>query len=52
MIPVNKKFDMNELIVKIKKRCMQVGALPVSEKFWIDIGQLSEYKKNLDKFSF
>jgi dTDP-glucose pyrophosphorylase len=52
LIPVNKKFDMNELIIKIKKKGLQVGVFPVSEQSWIDIGQLSEYRKNLDKLSF
>jgi dTDP-glucose pyrophosphorylase len=51
LIPANKKFDMSELIIKIKKKGLQVGVFPVPEQSWIDIGQLSEYKKNLDKFS-
>ena len=52
LIPANTKFDMSELIIKIKKKGLQVGMFPVPEQSWVDIGQLSEYKKNLDKFSF
>ena len=31
---------------------MQVGVFPVSDKSWIDIGQLTEYKWHFDKFIF
>jgi dTDP-glucose pyrophosphorylase len=49
LIPYNKKFDMNELINKVKKAGMKVGVFPVSENSWMDVGQWSEYKKNISK---
>jgi dTDP-glucose pyrophosphorylase/CBS domain-containing protein len=51
-IPANRKFDMDELIIKVKKKGMRIGVFSVSENSWIDIGQLSEYKKYFNKFSF
>ena len=51
LIPANRKFDMDELIIKIKKKGMRIGVFSVSENSWIDIGQLSEYKKYFNKFS-
>ena len=47
LIPNNKYFDMNELIKKALEKKYKVGAYPVSQKHWMDIGQLAEYKKNL-----
>jgi dTDP-glucose pyrophosphorylase len=51
LIPDNTKFDMNELLIKVKENKMKVGVFPVSENSWIDIGQWSEYKKNINKFN-
>ena len=47
LIPVNKRFDMVELINKIKKKNMRVGVFPVTENSWKDIGNWSEYTKNV-----
>lgn len=52
LIPRNKKFDMNELLNKMKEKKLKVGVFPISENSWLDIGQWSEYKKNLKKFNF
>lgn len=43
-IPENTYFDMTELINVLKEKGHSVGVYPVSEKSWIDIGQLAEYK--------
>jgi len=43
-IPENKYFDMTDLIASVQANGQRVGVYPVSEKSWIDIGQLSEYK--------
>ena len=49
LIPANKKFDMIELINKIKKKRMKVGIFPVTENSWKDIGNWTEYTKNVTK---
>jgi dTDP-glucose pyrophosphorylase len=51
IIPPNINFDMNELINKAKKNNMKIGVFPISENSWIDIGQLTEYKKLLNKIN-
>lgn len=43
---------MNKLIIKFKKKGKQVVVFPLSEKSWIDIDQLTEYKQHFDKFTF
>jgi len=45
VIPEASSFDMTELIHELKKKDFRVGVFPISEKSWIDIGQLTEYKK-------
>ncbi len=47
LIPKNKYFDMNNLIKKAIEKKYKVTVYPVSQKHWIDIGQLAEYKKHL-----
>lgn len=51
LIPYNVKFDMNDLIIKIKEKGMKIGVFPITENSWIDVGQWSEYKKNINKFA-
>ena len=43
-IPEDKYFDMTDLIACVQESGYKVGVYPVSEKSWIDIGQLAEYK--------
>jgi len=52
LIPKNIKFDMTELLDKVGKSKMRVGVFPISENSWMDIGQWSEYNKNVKKFNF
>jgi len=47
LIPKNEYLDMTGLISKAQKTGLNVGVYPISEKSYIDVGQLSEYKKNL-----
>ena len=47
LIPQNKYFDMNHLIKKALEKNYKVGAYPITQKRWIDVGQLAEYKKHL-----
>jgi len=46
-IPENKQYHITTLIEKLQKEKRTIGVFPVSEKSWIDIGDLSEYKKLL-----
>lgn len=48
LIPANKRFDMIELIDKVKKHKMNIGIYPVTENSWKDFGQWSEYNKNIN----
>jgi dTDP-glucose pyrophosphorylase len=52
LIPGDITFDMDELLVKARKSNLKVGVFPVSENSWVDVGQWSEYKKNIDFFNF
>lgn len=51
LIPYNIKFDMTELINKAREKKMKIGVFPISENSWTDIGQWSEYKKNINRFN-
>lgn len=44
-IPENVRIDMTDLINILQEKTRRVGVYPVSEKSWIDVGQLTEYKK-------
>lgn len=43
-IPKDEVFNMPDLIRQVQKEGLKVGIFPVSEKSWVDVGQLSEYK--------
>ncbi len=43
-IPEDVHFNMTDLIRKVQDDGLKIGIFPVSEKSWIDVGQLSEYK--------
>jgi dTDP-glucose pyrophosphorylase len=49
-IPENTLYHITNLMADLQKQGKKVGVYPVSEKSWIDIGQWSEYKKNLSLF--
>lgn len=51
-IPADTCFNMTDLIQKVQDNNLKVGIFPVSEKSWIDVGQLSEYKDMINKLSF
>jgi len=46
-IPINQFFHITHLIEKVKARNGRIGAFPVSEKSWKDIGTWDEYKSKL-----
>lgn len=47
-IPKNKRCDIPELIAMLRNGNKKVGVFPVSEKSWIDIGEMAKYKKNIN----
>lgn len=49
-IPDRQFFHITDLIEKVKAGGGKIGVFPVSEKSWIDIGQMEEYKKNMKSF--
>ncbi len=51
LIPKNKYLDMNSLIDICKKNNMKIGIFKIKKNNWQDIGQLTEYKKNLSLLS-
>jgi len=50
-IPENQFYHITHLIETVKSKGGKVGVFPVSEKSWIDIGQMAEYKKNMNIFA-
>lgn len=52
IIPSNELYHMTQLINDIKNNGGKVGAYPVSESSWIDIGELASYKKILEKIGY
>lgn len=48
-IPANKCFDMTDLLQALLDKKQNVGVYPVSEKSYIDIGQLEEFRKAIEK---
>jgi len=50
LIPKDKEFHMTHLIEKMRAENQKIGVYPVSEKSWIDIGELESYQKVLRRF--
>lgn len=50
-IPQNTKFNMTDLIGKIKNNNGAIGVYPISEKSWLDTGEWHEYKKTIEQLS-
>ncbi len=49
-IPEGEFYHITELIDKVRSRNGRVGAYPVSEKSWCDIGEWGEYRETLAHF--
>lgn len=49
-IPGNKFYNMTDLVSDYLKKGERVGVYPVSEKSWVDIGQLEVLQEMLKKF--
>ncbi len=50
-IPKNKRFDMTDLIKKVKILKKRIGVYPIDEESWTDIGQWNEYKLAVEKLN-
>ena len=48
-IPKKKIYDMTDLIQLLKKKKKRIGAYPIDDGSWIDVGQWSEYRKVVDR---
>ncbi len=50
-LPPGKPVSMIDLIEVLKKRDLPVGAFPIEEKSWFDVGQWNEYRRTLKHFA-
>lgn len=50
LIPKNKAFNFHELVAKAKQRGLRIGAFPIPEKAWIDVGQWERYREAVSGF--
>jgi len=51
-IPENSFYHITDLIDDVRVRGGRVGAFPISEKSWCDIGEWAEYKRTLGVLGF
>ena len=51
LIPDNERFNMPDLIEKVRNSGGDVGVYPISEKSWLDTGEWHEYKKTVEQLS-
>lgn len=51
LIPENEFYNATDFIKDAINNGYKVGAYPISENSWIDVGQWSEYKKALERFN-
>ena len=49
LIPSDTFFDINDLILELKKKSKKVGVYPIPENDWVDVGQWKEYKQAFEK---
>lgn len=49
LIP-SSKFDMNNLLLKVKSANKKIGVYPVSDEAWIDVGNWKAYHKAINSF--
>lgn len=49
-IPANKFYHITDLINEYLKRQEKVGVYPISEKAWIDVGQLEQLQETIKRF--
>ena len=46
----SRKFDMNDLLLKLKTAKKKIGVYSVSSGSWIDVGNWGEYHKAINSF--
>lgn len=48
LVPENQFADLPSIIVEAKKQGMRIGVYPVSEKSWLDMGQIKEMEQMIE----
>ena len=51
LIPLNKKFDLPDLLKKMQKLNYTIGVFPVDSDSWLDVGEWNEYYKTRKKIN-
>jgi len=51
LMPNKEPYDMNQFIELLIKKNLRVGAYPISENDWSDVGKWEEYKDSISKLS-
>lgn len=51
LIPANTVFNMNDVIELAQKKGCKIGAFPINDRSWIDIGQWEEYHKAIEELT-
>lgn len=49
-IPRNNVYNITDLINDYLEKSKEIGVYPISEKSWLDVGQLEEYQKSIKVF--
>ena len=47
LIPKNRYYDINHLILRAQKKNLKIGTFLINEKNWVDVGQISDLSKHL-----
>lgn len=50
LIPNDTFYNITHLIEKLKLENEKVGVFPISDKSWMDVGEIEEYKKTVKRF--
>lgn len=50
LIPENTFFHITDLVEKVKANNGKIGVFPISEKSWVDIGQMDDYLRIRKRF--
>ena len=52
MVGENEKIDMPDILTRVESAGYNVGAYPITEKSWLDMGQLAEMKNMIKELGF
>ena len=50
LIPKNKNFNMDDLMVTLKKLNKKIGVFPIDSDHWFDIGEWNQYHRTIDYY--